>query len=278
MTICIGVKVNDGIVFAADSAASMMQISGGLPIISRVYNNADKIFNLHRKLPVVAMTCGIGNFGSESISTIVKGIRLQLMSQGGMDPTDYSLERIVEFSHAVFKEKFDRLNNAIKQSQSFEFFVGGCSLNGGGDEIWKFQSSEGKFHEPERILSAGDTDILWAGQSEACVRLVLGHSSNTYEIFRASGLSHEQAENLLITVQRNAVAQFLEPSMPITDAIELAKFLAQTCASFVKFSPGADTVGGNLDIATVTKYEGFRWISRKHFYPQELNRETNHVR
>ncbi len=43
--------------------------------------------------------------------------------------------------------------------------------------------------------------------------------------------------------------------------------------------PGADIVGGETDIATVTKHEGFKWIRRKHYYPPELNlMETDHVR
>jgi len=278
MTICIGVKVDAGIVFAADSATSMTQVSGSILGVSRVYNNADKIFNLHRKLPVVAMTCGLGNFGSESISTIVKGIRLRLMDDERHKPTDYSLEDIVGVCHEVFHGKFEELHEAVKDSNSFEFFIGGCSGNGGGDAIWKFQFSEGQFSDPVCLVGQDDCNILWAGQPEACVRLVLGHASNTYDVLRAANLSHQQATDLSQSLRRNSEASFLEPSMPIKDAIELAEFLAQTCASYVKFLPGADTVGGELDIATVTKYEGFRWIRRKHFYPQELNRETDHVR
>jgi hypothetical protein len=28
----------------------------------------------------------------------------------------------------------------------------------------------------------------------------------------------------------------------------------------------------------ITKHEGFKWVARKHYYPAELNRETNHGR
>lgn len=276
MTICIGVKVNDGLVFVADSATSMMQGAGGS--ITRVYNNADKVFNLHRNLPVVAMTCGLGNFGSESISTIVKGVRVFLMDENNLDPQDYTVEQIVKVCHDAFRKKFDELEPVVRNTNSFEFFVGGYSSNGGNSELWKFQFSQGQFSDPVLLAGQDFCTIIWAGQPEACVRLILGHSSNTYDVLRAANLTHEQAENLVISLRRNAQAPFLENSMPIKDAIELAEFLAQTSASFVRFLPGADTVGGDLDIATVTKYEGFRWIRRKHFYPQELNRETNHVR
>jgi hypothetical protein len=41
---------------------------------------------------------------------------------------------------------------------------------------------------------------------------------------------------------------------------------------FVKFSVRrAKTVGGPIEIAAITKHEGFKWIERRHFYPPELN-------
>ncbi|PPD15135.1 MAG: hypothetical protein CTY25_07615 [Methylobacterium sp.] len=65
--------------------------------------------------------------------------------------------------------------------------------------------------------------------------------------------------------------------MPIQDAIELADFLVDVTKRYFRFKPGADTVGGDTDIAVVTRYERFKWIKRKHFYPAELNpRETGH--
>ena len=52
MTVAVAVKVFDGIVLAADSATTLQLPAGG----AHVYNNASKVFHLHRKLPVGAMT------------------------------------------------------------------------------------------------------------------------------------------------------------------------------------------------------------------------------
>ena len=66
--------------------------------------------------------------------------------------------------------------------------------------------------------------------------------------------------------------------MPVQDAIDLAIFLVETTIGFTKFLPGANTVGGAVDVATVTRHEGFKWIRRKHYYPNNLNPlETDHV-
>jgi hypothetical protein len=67
MTIVVTVRVNDGIVLAADSATSFIDGSGN---VAKVYNNANKIFNLVKVWPIGAMTYGAGGMGSASISTL----------------------------------------------------------------------------------------------------------------------------------------------------------------------------------------------------------------
>lgn len=279
MTICVGVKVNDCIVFVADSASSIMAHTNGGPRIHRVYNHGDKVFNLFRGLPIVAMTCGLGAFGRESISTIAKGIRVELMSGGsGITPENYSVEHITRFTHERFHAKFQALDPIVQQASSFEFFVGGYSAGAADSEIWKFQFAPGQDSAPVCISPRDHTGLIWSGQPEACVRLVFGMSSNLPAILKGTGLTDDQVDNLIQLIQQRSLADLVEPAMPVRDAIDLGRFLAQTASSYVKFLPGADVVGGELDIATVTRYEGFRWINRKHFYSPALNPETDHVR
>lgn len=52
MTVLVSVKINDGVVMAADSASSY---ANGM-----VYNNSRKIVNLREGLPVGAMVTGAG--------------------------------------------------------------------------------------------------------------------------------------------------------------------------------------------------------------------------
>ena len=195
----------------------------------------------------------------------------------GIGPDNYSIKGIADFAYGQFLKKFEALDDGTRAVASFEFFVGGYSADDGGSEIWKFQFADGNAAEPALIADKGVCRIIWAGQPEACLRLVLGHASVTYDVLRRANLTHEQALSLVDSIQRDAEAPLLAPAMPVIDAIDLAEFLAGTSAKFVKFLPGADTVGGSLDVATVTKFEGFRWVKRKHFYPPELNRETDHV-
>jgi hypothetical protein len=69
MTIVVTVRVTDGIVLAADSATSFTDADGH---VAKIYNGANKIFNLVKVWPIGAMTYGAGSIGTESISTLSK--------------------------------------------------------------------------------------------------------------------------------------------------------------------------------------------------------------
>ena len=64
----------------------------------------------------------------------------------------------------------------------------------------------------------------------------------------------------------------MTPPMPIQDAIDLAEFLVDLTTRYVRFKPGLPTVGGPIEIAAITKHEGFKWIQRKHYFSTKLNR------
>jgi hypothetical protein len=61
--------------------------------------------------------------------------------------------------------------------------------------------------------------------------------------------------------------------MPIQDVIDLAEFLVHSTIMFSRFAPGAPTVGGPIEIAAITKHEGFKWVQRKYYYDLRLNPE-----
>jgi hypothetical protein len=121
--------------------------------------------------------------------------------------------------------------------------------------------------------------LVWGGQPEAISRLVLGYSPLVENALARYGLNETQISEVFSEFQRDtSPSAMVNASMPIQDAIELAEFLVDTTKRFVRFLPGADTVGGDTDIAVVTRHERFKWIKRKHYYPAHLNvLETDHV-
>jgi hypothetical protein len=39
---------------------------------------------------------------------------------------------------------------------------------------------------------------------------------------------------------------------------------------------GPDVVGGPVEVAAISRHEKFKWVSRKHYYRNEMNPEAPH--
>lgn len=59
--------------------------------------------------------------------------------------------------------------------------------------------------------------------------------------------------------------------MPKQELAALAESLVHITSLKRKFSAGAESVGGPIDVAMITRAEGFVWVKRKHYFDPELN-------
>jgi hypothetical protein len=115
MTIAVSLKVNDGVVLAADSATTLIgQSPDGSVGVVNVYNNANKIFNLVRDWPIGVVTWGAGSIGAASVSTLVKDLRARLSSKlsevksWALDRESYTVEDVARKARQfIFDEHCD---------------------------------------------------------------------------------------------------------------------------------------------------------------------------
>jgi hypothetical protein len=117
--------------------------------------------------------------------------------------------------------------------------------------------------------------VHWGGQGEAIARLILGIDPRSMGALVEAGVAEAVAQTFFEEARKRIETPVCHPTMPTIDAIRLADFLVETTKGYFSFAFGSDIVGGATDIATVTKWEGFKWIRRKHFYPPELNRKDH---
>jgi hypothetical protein len=258
MTVLVSVKINDGIVMAADSASSF---ASGM-----VYQNADKIVNLREGLPIGAMATGAGGIGNESIDTLMKDLRRRF--SGGdiahpdwaLDPATYTLREVAtRLRSFMFEEKAALYSGAVWT----RFRICGYSAGRPLAEVWEVLLLGPDSPEPTQIQGEQDFGIRWDGEYEALSRLIFGLGTKFDEAAVKTGLSPEQAADL----QRKLAPEMFEllfvEAMPIHDAVALARFLVETTINFVTFSVArTKTVGGPVAVAAITKHEGFRWFQQ----------------
>lgn len=273
MTIAISLKINDGLVLAADSATTLVQ--NGLAV--NVYNNANKIFNLHKGLPIGAVTWGAGSIGVASTSTLIKDFRA-LLTDGEdrwrLNCDNYSVEDVAaKLKQFVYDGHYQPKFGAEAAKPEIGFIVAGYSSNGANAEEYRIDiQADGQCAGPKQVRKEEECGITWSGQPEALNRLILGISALAPEVLKSElSLDDERIKDLMQTMVPRLQAPLISPAMPLQDAIDLAEFLADVAVQWSRFMPGAQSVGGPVEVAAISKHEGFRWIKRKYYFSRNLN-------
>ncbi|MBI3210908.1 MAG: hypothetical protein HYZ37_18645 [Candidatus Solibacter usitatus] len=285
MSIGLIIQVHDGIVLAADSASTLTlttaPIAGGATALN-VYNNANKVANLFKGEPIGCVAYGAGSIGSASISTLLKDFRALLACGAGttFHRESYTMEGVAEALTAFLMEHVRALPAppANMRKTDLGVLLGGYSKENSGinsslGEGWMIQIENGEAKPPLQLRKPDEVGITWGGEGDAISRIVLGFSEALPKVLE-SVVKQTEAVQQLVTMFRNTLqASIVFAPMPIQDAIDLAEWLVHSAIMFSRFKPGAPSVGGPIEIAAITKHEGFKWIRRKHYYAGDINPE-----
>lgn len=277
VTIALSIKVNDGVVLAADSASSMIDENG---TVLNIYNNANKVFNLLKGHPIGGVTWGAGNIGAASIATLAKDLRRRLL---GSDPAfqDWKLDldsyAVEEVAQRVKEFMYDDLYVAAfgggDERPPLGFTIAGYSAGEGLAEVYLIEiDGQGNCNGPTLVCGKDVVGMLPKGQPETILRLVVGFGSRLPEVLVDQfGLAEDDVGEAMDIIGDAMSEPILAAAMPIQDAIDLAEFLVDTTIRFSRFAFVPPTVGGPVEIAAITKHEGFKWVRRKHYFPRDLN-------
>jgi hypothetical protein len=265
LTIIVSVKINDGIVMAADSAGTMPS--------GQIYAHANKITNLCEGLPLGAMSTGAGGIGNESVETLLKDLRHRFagsdpaFAEWRLDPANYTVEGVAtRLRTFLFEEKV----LSCPEPTNLQTRICGYSAGRSLAEVWEVGIAGGSCPPPRQIMGETGFGVSWDGQYEALNRLILGVGFDIGAALAKHGLAPDEAASLQQKLVGELYATLSAPAMPIQDAIDLARFLVETTIGFVRFAVFMPkTVGGAVEIAAITKHEGFQWVQRKSFHPSQ---------
>ena len=270
MSICVMVKVPEGLVLAADSASS---VQGGLVTktgdsgpsgVLKVFFNATKVFQV-RDLPVGVLSWGAGSFRARTVASLVeefenrKQVRkicrnnLSVKDLTG-DFWDFMLNKSAELLPDMPKNARPKTGFVICGYSGEEFFP---------DEYVTIIPSEHPKRLRHSIGGNPDFGANWYGATDAIVRLHHGRDDRLFGLLRNHGLSDDQVVEIMEEVREDFQYQVLFAAMPLGDAIDYAEFLVQTTINRFRFVMGAELCGGAIDVATITRKSGFEWIRRK---------------
>lgn len=89
----------------------------------------------------------------------------------------------------------------------------------------------------------------------------------------ASQLWNKHEEKILTHIQKgysDKVVNMIE-FLPKKELAEMAESLVNLTAFKRKVSDESETVGGPIDVAIISKGDGFIWVKRKHYFEKDLN-------
>jgi hypothetical protein len=192
-----------------------------------------------------------------------------------LEKDKYTVEQVAQrLKEFVFDDLYRSTYGDLgEQKPDLGFIVAGYSANYTPmAEEYQIDIRNGVCTGPTRIRSLEEIGLTAAGDTEALNRLMNGAGgempSILQDIFK---LTPDQSEKVMDQIHERLRMPLIIAAMPLQDAIDLGEFLVDMTIRFSRFSPGPPTVGGPIEIAAISKHEGFRWIKRKHYFDRELN-------
>jgi hypothetical protein len=284
VSIALSLKINDGLVLAADSASTLSarNAQGEVNVVN-TYNNANKIFNLVKGLPIGVVAWGSGSIGLASIATLIKDLRRRLSGENGnsrykdwvIDKKGYTVQwvadKVLQF---IYHENYLEAFKEWPKKPSLGFIVGGYSADASMADEYLIQIVEGRLEPPKLLRQNLETGATWGGVGEPLNRLILGYGTGLPKVLQEKmGVPAQNVQQALGIIQNALGVPLVAPAMPLQDAIDLAEFMVDLTIKWVRFAPGPPTVGGPIELAAISKHEGFRWVRRKYYFSKEMNPE-----
>lgn len=264
MSLGIAFKGPEGIVLAADSRVTL---TAKLPqqnmLVPAVYDNATKLLKVAAQKYVGAVTYGVGAIG-----------QIQPRTAHSYMP---------EFEEKLAKEKVNRLSVSDFAQRLSDFFM----------EQWKSQMPQNysgpdmvflvggyddgtaygrvfEFHIPNKPVpaewhtGAGSFGLVWGGQREYADRIIRGFDDRLLEVAeKLLKLSQEQKVEFQKQLQGQLQAPIPFAFLPLQDCVDLSIFLIRSTILIQNWLVGVRGVGGAIDVATITRTEGFAEVQRK---------------
>ena len=239
MSIAVIIGVHDGVVLAADSASTLTFTSApgialppGQAVVGKVYDNANKIFNLVKGQPIGCITFGSGNIGNASIGTLIKDLRKKLTDtprEMNFNAELYTMQGVAEILAKFLGEVCRELDPPTKLNTNMGFLLGGYSKPGDLGESWSVEVQKGVPRPPKKLRADHEVGLSWGGMTEVVQRIIVGFSPQLFPVLAAvtqppqdpAGLAGQLGPVLAARLQ----APLVFAPMPIQDVIDLARFL-----------------------------------------------------
>lgn len=262
MSLGIVFKGPEGIVLAADSRVTLTaERPGDKVLIPAAFDNARKLLKVVKQNYVGFVTYGIGAIGQKEPRT-AHSFLPEFEAKLFMENKERRLS-VLKFSEKV--SEFYLLQWEASMPKDYKgpdlvFLIGGFDVDAAYGKVFEVGIPSRPKPKEWHKDSFG---AVWGGQREFTDRIIQGFDPNLPKLIKKGlGLNAEQEEKLGNELKKLQVP-IPFPFLPLQDCVDLSIFLIRTTMSIQRWQVGIRGVGGAIDVATITRTEGFEPVQQK---------------
>ena len=257
MTLIVSLRIPDGIVIAGDSLSTASKTEELDIKIDAVCPHCEQKHNFKHKMPIpnVPVTTfsyaqkvipfydkfGVGTFGAGLLANQSVYFATRLMEQRFKnEKTEF--EGVAE----VTKQIGDEIHNLLKKQLGIE--------------------KKTLDNLPPNKVVIGLQVVGYDGTEPKTVEVSVGREVKISDHI-GLGFTASGSNEIVIAISKLYENKSQMPPyqlFSLQDAIDYAEFLISTTIAHQQFSQRLSKVGGDIDIALVTPFDGFQWIRQKH--------------
>lgn len=270
MTICIAVKVAEGLVLAADSAVMLQGTiktpQGDQDSILQTFMYANKVSRL-KDYPIGVMSWGAGSINARSIQSLVMEFEYKYPDR--TENQNYKVETVANDLAEFIKARYDAAYPIVGAQPVLGLFIGGYSDNEffADEFVFKLPASTGLVKvRPDKPDGSPNFGADWYGMTDALTRLIKGFDPAALDDLIKRGVD----VNIVQQWVNDAASELplIFDGMPLQDAIDFAEYAAQVVLGRFRFGIGPALCGGDIDIAVITP-TNYKWAKCKQWAIKE---------
>lgn len=264
MTICVAVKVGEGLVMAADSATILegtaVTAQGTQTGVLQAFSYANKVMQV-KDYPIAVMSWGIASIRDRSIQSLVMEFEYDYKSIRGN--SNYTVRQVADDLLSFIRSRYDDAFHAEPKKPVLGLFIGGYSARQffAEEYFYEFpQSADWVDPRPNQPDGRPSFGANWYGQTNALTRLIRGVDVAALSELVKRGVD----KNLIQKWVDDGVTEYplVFDGMPIQDAIDFAEYAINITIGWFRFGLGPPLCGGDIDIGVITPMD-FQWAKRK---------------
>jgi len=261
MTLAVVFKGPEGLVLAVDSRVTLeTQMSSGQRV-SSYFDNATKLLSIQGQPYVGIVTYGMGVIGQAQPRTahgFIPEFETQLSTKY---PERTNVIDVARELGDFYTEQWKQAKMPITGAQSMVFLVAGFDDREAYGKVYEVQVPSAP--TPAERNPGESFGLTWGGQSELVTRIMNGVDQQAIVLAKAELRLTDAQERALLKQWTQLSLPIPWQFLPLQDCVDLSAFLVNMTSAVQTWTVGVRGVGGAVDVATITRTEGFRAIKQK---------------